>query len=177
VSGSVWIASYVLLWIAVIVLGLTCLALLRQIGVLHARVRPLGAHPAGEGPTLDAPAPPLEDVAWADAPMTLMAFTSPTCEVCKQLLPSLAALRRQYDGLLLLQVDLDQDTRPIFDAFNVRSSPYVVAVDEAGVVRGSGVANSLEQLEELLLQAQHRATGVVDLSSWEEASNGDPAHR
>src|SRR5687768_13784593 len=61
-SGSVWIASYVLLWLAVLALGATVLALLRQIGVLHARLRPLGGHPAGEGPEIDSQAPTLAGV-------------------------------------------------------------------------------------------------------------------
>ncbi len=163
-SGSVWIASYVLLWVTVIVLGLTCLALLRQIGVLHARVRPLGTHPANEGPEVGAAAPPIDGATYGVAPLTLVAFTSPTCEVCRQLLPSLAALRRQYRDVQLLQVDLDAETRAIFDAFNVRSSPYVVAVDRAGVVRGGGVANALEQLEILVEQAlaADPAQGVTD---------------
>lgn len=160
-SGSVWIASYVLLWVTVLVLGLTCLALLRQIGVLHARVRPLGTHPANEGPTVGSAAPPLDGVSYTGAPLTLVAFTSPNCDVCRQLLPSLAALQRQYREVQLLQIDLDADTRPIFDAFNVRSSPYVVAVDRAGVVRGGGVANALEQLEVLVEQALATSRGEV----------------
>jgi len=40
-DGTIWIVSYVLLWIAVVVLGFTVIALLRQIGVLHTRVAPL----------------------------------------------------------------------------------------------------------------------------------------
>ena len=54
-------------------------------------------------------------------------------------------------------VDLDDRTSPTFDAFNVRSTPYLVAVDRAGVVRGRGVANSLEQVEELVVEARHRS--------------------
>ena len=54
-------------------------------------------------------------------------------------------------------LDLDDRTRPTFNAFNVRSTPYLVAVDRGGVVRGRGVANSLEQVEELLDEARHRA--------------------
>ena len=49
-TGSVWIVSYVMLWVAVVVLGVTVVALLRQIGVLHLRVAPMGVHFAGRGP-------------------------------------------------------------------------------------------------------------------------------
>ena len=85
-----------------------------------------------------------------------MAFTSPTCEVCAELRPSLDALRRQYRDIGVHVLDLDDGTRPTFASFNVRSTPYLVAVDADGVVRGRGVANSLEQAEELIVEALAR---------------------
>jgi thiol-disulfide isomerase/thioredoxin len=158
VSGGVWVASYVLLWVLVLVLAFAVVALLRQVGVLHARLHPLGVHFAGEGPAMDAVASPVEGVDYAQKAVTLVAFTSPTCEVCEGLRPSLAAIDREYHDVQLRVLDLDDRTRPTFDAFNVRSTPYVVAVDRTGTVKGRGVANSLEQVEELLaeaLEAQH----------------------
>lgn len=151
-NGSVWVASYVILWAAVLVLSVAVVALLRQIGVLHARLHPLGANFAGEGPALESAAPALPGVAYTDAPLTLLAFTSPGCEVCKVLKPSFDALRRGYPEIQLRELDLESD-RGVFDAFNVRSTPYAVAVDAAGLVRGRGVVNSLEQIEELLDEA------------------------
>ena len=148
-NGSVWVASYVILWVLVLVLSVAVVALLRQIGVLHARLHPLGANFAGEGPALESTAPPIDDVTYRDAPLTLLTFTSPGCEVCKVLRPSLDALRRGYPEVQLREVDLET-ARSVFDAFNVRSTPYVVAVDGGGIVRGRGVVNSLEQIEELL---------------------------
>ena len=151
-SGSAWIASYVVLWALAIVLSVAVVALLRQIGVLHARLHPLGAHFANEGPALGADAPPLPGVDYGRATTTLVAFTSPSCEVCKVLAPSLDALQRTYADVQLVEVDLT-DGRATFDAFQVRSTPYAVAVDGAGVVRGRGVVNSLEQIEELLAES------------------------
>ena len=156
-SGSVWIATYVLLWLAVLALALAVVVLLRQIGVLHARLHPLGVHFAGEGPALDAPAPDLPGADYARTDVTLVAFTAPTCEVCATLRPSLDALDRQYEEVNIHVVDLDDRTSPTFTAFNVRSTPYLVAVDRAGLVRGRGVANSLEQVEELLVEARQRS--------------------
>jgi hypothetical protein len=162
VRGSVWIATYVLLWIAVLVLAVAVVALLRQIGVLHARLHPLGVHFAGEGPELDSVAPPLAgEPPYADAELTLVAFTAPTCEVCAVLRPSLDALRRTYREVRVHVLDLDDRTRPTFNAFNVRSTPYLVAVDRGGAVRGRGVANSLEQVEELLDEARHRSESAA----------------
>lgn len=149
-NGSVWIASYVLLWLAVLGLSVVVVALLRQVGVLHTRLRPLGVHFAGEGPDRLVAAPPVPGVEYADAAMTLVAFSSPTCEVCHELLPSLRAMERQYRDLRLVEVELGERSKPVFSAFNVRSTPYVVTVDRAGVVQGRGVANSLEQVEVLV---------------------------
>ena len=158
-SGGVWIASYVLLWIAVVVLGLAVVVLLRQIGVLHARLRPQGVHFAGEGPARGQPAPPLNlpevdlpeaDVMRAPAALTLVTFTSPTCELCAALLPSLRALERREPDLAVTVVEHSPSTLAAFRAYNVASTPYVVVVDADGIVRGGGVANSLEQVEVLL---------------------------
>jgi thiol-disulfide isomerase/thioredoxin len=158
VSGSLWVTSYVLLWIAVLGLAFAVVALLRQVGVLHARLHPLGVHFAGEGPELHSVAAPLAGVDYHASAVTLVAFTSPTCEVCAGLRPSLAAIQREYADVQLELLDLDDLTRPSFDAFNVRSTPYVVAVDRTGAVRGRGVANSLEQVEELLAEALEAPT-------------------
>ena len=149
-TGDVWVVSYVLLWLAVLGLSVMVVALLRQVGVLHTRLRPLGVHFAGEGPDRLVPAPPVPDVDYATHEMTLVAFSSPTCEVCKRLLPSLRAMERQYRDLSLVEVELGPTTQPVFSAFNVRSTPYVVTVDRHGVVQGRGVANSLEQVEVLV---------------------------
>jgi hypothetical protein len=150
VSGGLWVASYVLLWAAVLVLGAAVVALLRQIGVLHARLRPSGVHHAGEGPARDAPAPA---VGWFDfdaRPLTLLAFTAPDCPVCAALEPSLRRLGRAEPDLALELVRHGPDTAPVFAAYRVSSTPYLVAVDESGIVRGGGIANTLEQVEALL---------------------------
>ena len=152
-SGGVWITSYVLLWAAVLVLAFAVVVLLRQVGVLHARLRPTGVGFAGEGPTVDTPAPDLDEAGW-DARVTLVAFTSPTCTICAALLPSLRALVRDHPDVGLRVVDHHDDTRATFRAWNVSSTPYVVAVDRHGIVRGGGVANSLEQVEVLVAVAQ-----------------------
>jgi thiol-disulfide isomerase/thioredoxin len=152
VNGGVWVASYIVLWVAVVVLGFLVLALLRQVGVLHARLQPMGVHFAGEGPELGAAAPAAGPFPY-DAPLTLVAFTAPTCEVCAALRPALQTLERQYRDIRLVEVESGPSTRSTFRAFNVSNTPYFVAVDGAGVVRGRGVANSLEQLEELVEEA------------------------
>ena len=150
-SGGVWIASYVLLWLAVIVLGFTVVALLRQIGVLHTRIAPMGVHFAGEGPERNEPAPDSEVFDYASLEYTLVVFTSPTCEICAKLEPALDRLATSYDELQLRVVSSDTH-QPTFAAFKVRSTPYLVAVDQEGIVRSRGVANTLDQAEEMLAE-------------------------
>jgi hypothetical protein len=147
-----WVIAYVVLWVVVIALGIAVVALLRQIGVLHARIAPMGTHFAGEGPEIGAVAPTI-GLNYARSPLTLVAFTSATCTICRELKPSIDALRRQEAGLTVHLVSLEDD-RNVFDAFNVRSTPYMITVDRTGRVLGRGVANSLEQIEELIREAR-----------------------
>ena len=151
-TGGVWVVSYVLLWVTVLVLGVVVVALLRQIGVLHTRLRPLGVHQAGEGLDRGEVAPPLPGRAY-EGGVTLVAFTSPTCTICRSLVPSLTAVERDYTDVRVHVLSLEEDTRRLFAAFNVRSTPYVIAIGAAGTVLGGGVANSLEQVEVLLDEA------------------------
>ena len=152
-TGSAWIASYVMLWILVGVLSVAVIALLRQIGVLHARLRPLGAHFAGEGPERFSVAPALPDLDYADAALTLVAFTSPGCSICAELRPGLRALANQYRDVAVHELANGPETAVDFASFQVRSTPYFVAVDRDGVVQGRGVANALEQIEELVRES------------------------
>lgn len=150
-TGGVWIISYLLLWAAVVVLGFSVVVLLRQIGVLHTRVAPMGVHFAGEGPELDTPAPALDDVTYGDDDLTLVAFTSPTCEICDSLKPGLRRLADSYGEVGLHVVD-HADAPDTFARFEVRSTPYLVAVDADGIVRSRGVANTLDQAEEMVAE-------------------------
>lgn len=159
-SGAGWVASYVALWIAVVVMALAIVALLRQIGVLHARLQPMGVHFAGEGPDRLKPAPLPDVFRYGTSRFTLVAFTNPGCEICASLLPGIRALEREYRELTVHVVDHDPATAPVFQAFRVASTPYVVAVDGAGVVRARGVANSLEQVEMMLNEAMAEAEPV-----------------
>lgn len=150
-NGSVWIVSYVLLWAAVVVLGFSVVALLRQVGVLHLRVAPMGVNFAGEGPELDQPAPEIDLTDYHEADFTLLAFTSPTCEICQTLKPDLARLDRAYDEIRLRFVDHERNPDS-FTTFKVRSTPYLVAIDRDGYVRSRGVANTIDQVEEMLAE-------------------------
>jgi hypothetical protein len=162
-SGGVWMASYVVLWAAVGVLLLVVLALLRQIGVLHARLDDVAAAssavdtvglPADEGPPLGEPAPMPGRLGYARAPMTLLAFTASGCELSATLSPLLRVVDAQYgDAVRVVELGLGPRTTGAFESFNVAATPFVVCVDRDGVVRASGRARSLGQLEDLVASA------------------------
>ena len=91
------------LWVAVLALAALVVALMRQVGVLYERVAPAGALMTGRGPAVGE-APPVvhvDDLAGAhhdvgarrtDGRGTLVFFLSPTCPVCKTLLPVVRSL-------------------------------------------------------------------------------------
>jgi methylamine dehydrogenase accessory protein MauD len=93
------------LWIVVAVLAAVVFALVRQIGVLHQRIAPVGALMIGGGPKIGEAVPvlELEDLAGRTLRIggenisgrsTLLFFLSPTCPICESLLPALRAARR-----------------------------------------------------------------------------------
>ncbi len=90
--------SYVILWALVIILSLLVFALARQVGVLHERVAPAGALMPASGPKVGemTEVMPLTDLnghavviggADSEGLATLILFISPTCPVCKSLVP------------------------------------------------------------------------------------------
>jgi methylamine dehydrogenase accessory protein MauD len=95
------IISNFLLWGVVLCLVLVILALSRQIGVLYERVAPMGALTMDKGPGVGEPAPRFElpdllgrriVIGERGQHSQLLFFLSPTCPVCKKLLPILKSV-------------------------------------------------------------------------------------
>ena len=185
------IVSNALLWILVVVLAAVVLALLRQVGILHERVAPVGALLAHGGPKAGEKAPELELPSWsgeaqrlggpaADGRSTLLFFLSPSCPVCKTLLPVLDSVRS--DERRWLRVVLASDgpraeheafvrehrlerlgyllSTELGLAYGVARLPHAVLIDAAGVVRAAGLVNTREHLESLF-EAKERGTASV----------------
>jgi hypothetical protein len=192
-SGGVWTMSYVVLWAAVGVLLVMVLALLRQIGLLHARLDEVGAggrsasglatggsgsvedlDGADEGPELGADAPMPGRLGYGRAPMTLVAFTAAGCELSAMLAPALRRVDHQYgDAVRVLELSLGPRTIAAFEAFNVEATPFVVAVDRDGRVRARGRARSLAQLEDLVASAG--AAALAARSARVDGASATPA--
>lgn len=146
------LVSQVLLWIAVIGLGVLCLALIRQVGVLHERIAPAGALAINQLIKVGDPAPRLTvtDLSGADIAIggaassgrsTFLFFTSPDCPVCKSLLPVVTSvLGREadwLDGIIASDGGTVAQHRATIAEFKLKSWPYVVS-EKLG--RGFGVA-------------------------------------
>jgi methylamine dehydrogenase accessory protein MauD len=186
--------SNVLLWIAVVVLGGVVLALVRQIGVLHERVFPVGALTAPGGPKVGeaAPVATVNDLAGtpvrvggADAAgrRTLLFFLSPTCPVCKTLLPVVLDLARSErpPARVVLASDGDEAehrayaaradlrdvpyvlSREVGLAYQVAKLPYAVLIGGDGVLQAKGLVNTREHLESLFEAAR---LGVASMQEY-----------
>ena len=149
-----WAAAFVVQWILLVVLLLVVVALARQVGTLHLRLGPRGALEIDtEGPALGEAPPPAAARA-ADGRQValggpgarrLVLFSSPTCGVCKEVAPAIgpAAATAGFAA----QVIHDPDAE---GAWNVPGTPFVVVLDERGMVRAKGTVNNLEQIEGLV---------------------------
>jgi methylamine dehydrogenase accessory protein MauD len=185
------VVSNLVLWVLVVLLAGVVLALVRQVGVLHERIAPAGALMASEGPRPGESAPVLRVVDWGGRSLelgapdpegrsTLLFFLSPTCPVCKTLLPVLESARsaerrwlrvviasdgaREEHEAFVGEHGLDRFSyvlsTPLGMAYRVGRLPYAVLVDGEGIVRASGLVNTREHLESLF-EAQERGTASV----------------
>jgi methylamine dehydrogenase accessory protein MauD len=177
-----WLASYFVLWAVVIVLAVLVVALARQIGTLHLRLGPRGAlEMDDEGPALGE-APPHFELADIDGrtrhiggpgEAQLLLFVSPGCSTCEHVLPGVSAaagmgrlapyvltdVDRQESELALKKKRLGAPIVPAAKAaraYEVPGTPYVVMLDEQGVVQAKGTVNNLEQLEGLIDTGRQR---------------------
>jgi len=175
-----WAASYVVLWLVVIVLGVIVIALARQIGTLHLRLTPTGAlEMDDEGPPLGEAPEPIKAatmegervVVGGPGVNRLLLFVSPGCLVCKQVLPSVHALSKDMTAYVITDVDHQESGlafpaenlhvpvipgRDICKSYDVPGTPYVIVLDRSGVVQAKGTVNNLEQMEGLIDTARRR---------------------
>lgn len=173
------VISNVLLWAVVLVLMVTVLALARQIGILYERVAPMGALMLDSGPKVGEAAPRLDIESLSGSRVAiggagnsrsqLLFFLSPTCPVCKKLLPILRSVRHSERSWL--DVVLASDGEPaehlafyrsakltdfpyllsaqLGMALKVGRLPYAVLIGDDGRIRAKGLVNSREQMESL----------------------------
>jgi methylamine dehydrogenase accessory protein MauD len=194
---STLIISNIILWILVLVLVAVVFALVRQIGVLYERVAPAGALMAGKGLKTGELAPvfdlqTLQGQAFrlggerSDGKSTLLFFLSPSCPVCKTLLPVLQAMRKSEADWLEIVLASDGDEkehRAWLKRQKLESWPYLLSpqlgmtmqvaklpfgalIDEKGILCARGLVNSREHIESLF---EAKAQGVASIQEFMQA--------
>jgi len=185
------IAAVVVLSLLVFGLVVAVFALSRQVGIIYERIAPMGALIMDAGPAVGDAAPEFTlasldgrdiTVGGAAAKASLLFFLSPTCPVCKKLLPVLKSTARSEQDWLNIVLASDgeraahekfyrQSKLDVFPyllstelgmAFKVSRLPYAVLLDEAGRVRAKGLVNSREQLESLFTARELGVSSVQD---------------
>jgi len=127
---GLWLASYLVLWVLVVVGCLLLLGVLRQLGLLYRHFEPPAAQQAQEensipalehdGPTIGSPLMDLEEgtingfgtltlTARRDGENTLLMFMSPLCETCQHIVDPLNALATDAARALHLAVIIRGD--------------------------------------------------------------------
>ncbi len=187
------LVSNVLLWCLVIVLALVVLALARQVGVLHERVAPAGALMPTTGPKVGEVTArgTFRDLAGAefvvggpgyDGRATLVLWISPTCPVCRALVPTAVSLAEAERLRLVFASDgdrLDQHQAYVRDlriagypyvvsqalgmSYAVSKLPFAVLIGADGVLRSKGLVNTREHLESLV---ESMRSGIASLQDY-----------
>lgn len=184
-----WLVSYVVNWVLLIALGIFCIAILRQLGLLYVRLGgSLGALQTADGPELGAllPVTNVHDsfgVVRSLLPEAghhkLLVFMSPTCEICDPMVPHMPAFSRSLKSHAeMLVMMTNEDTTGKFSSWKpgapqmvidqslaemlvLPAMPYAVVVDDQGRIVSKGVFNDMVQLESLLNEADSGTNGHV----------------
>ncbi len=186
--------SNLMLWVLVLVLAAMVFALVRQIGILYERIAPAGALMAGSGlktgeeipvfdlETLDGRAIRIGGKS-SNGKSTLLFFLSPTCPVCKTLIPILTAMRKSEANWLEIVFASDgdeQEHRQWLQECKLESWPYILSqqlgmtmvvaqlpfaalIDENGILCARGLVNTREHIESLF---EAREQGVASIQEY-----------
>jgi len=195
------LVSNVILWCVVIVLALVVLALARQVGLLHERVAPAGALMPTTGPKAGERTQPmsLRDLSGteitvggpaADARATLVLWLSPTCPVCRTLVPTAVSMAQAERLRLVFASDGDklEQHRAYVDDLHIAAYPYVVSqafgmsyavsklpfavlIGADGVLKSKGLVNTREHLESLVEAMRAGIATLQDFAAQAERPN------
>lgn len=193
---SALLLSNILLWCVVLMLSVLVFALMRQIGVLHERVFPAGALMTTAGPRVGEAAPVHTVTTWSGKTRqiggnsqsdTLLLFVSPTCPVCKTLIPFVQSVAAAESASIATVFASDGDSdkekaahtqlikgqainpdnyvlsQTLGLAWVVEKLPFAALIDRHGILRAKGIVNSREHLESLF---EAHARGVSSLQEY-----------
>lgn len=166
---GIWLVSYIVLWLLVLGLGVLVVVLYRQLGIMYLGS---AEGVSRDGLELGARAPDfslvdqygnLQRLADYRGRPLLLLFGSPNCSPCRILLPQLHDWAKAHPetGVIWLNAASQQEslefvaetgaTLPIaafapderlMELYKVRVTPFSFLLDENGVVRAKGLANT-----------------------------------
>ncbi|MEA2575970.1 MAG: hypothetical protein QOH93_3268 [Chloroflexia bacterium] len=171
---GIWLVSYIVLWLVVLVLLVLVILLYRQLGIMYLGSAE-GVSRDGIETGSVAPDFSLTDQYgnlqrpqdYRGRPL-LIVFGSPTCGPCKVLLPELHAWAEDHPevGVLWLNAASREEnaryvaeqgvTLPVsahtpadgvVERYRVRVTPFLFFLDEQGIVRAKGLANTRDALD------------------------------
>jgi methylamine dehydrogenase accessory protein MauD len=172
------IVSNVLLWILLAAVAFAVMGLVRQIGVLHGRLAPAGALMMDKGVAVNEAAPQVTasdrhgrpvNFGYAGEKNQLLFFLSPTCPICKSLLPAIKSIAKEQadrlDVVFISDGDMDAQQKLIREhkledatyvvgpevgmTYQIGKLPYAALIDKTGTLRAKGLVNSREHLDSL----------------------------
>ncbi|HEY0068491.1 MAG TPA: redoxin domain-containing protein [Chloroflexia bacterium] len=171
---GIWLVSYIVLWLVVLALLVLVILLYRQLGIMYLGSAE-GVSRDGLEPGTQAPDFSLTDQYgniqrpgdYRGRPLLLL-FGSPHCGPCQVLLPELhawAADHPEVGVLWLNSASPEENARyasekgailpmpahtpgdGVVERFKVRVTPFLFFLDEQGIVRAKGLANTRDALD------------------------------
>jgi thioredoxin 1 len=81
--------------------------------------------------------------------MSLLKFGAKWCGPCKKIQPFVETLESKFPGLVVLYIDIDEDSDNLCDKYNIDSLPtFVLLIDDKEAGRVSGIDK--QELSKLL---------------------------
>jgi methylamine dehydrogenase accessory protein MauD len=191
--STAFLAAFAVQWVVIALLAVMMVGLLRQVGMLHERLGPVGALTLPGGPKVGdiAPAFDLPSLTGGQVRVggmneggtsTLLFFLSPTCAICKTMLPILLSMAREHRGTrLVFASDGDEERQmklivqekltdypfvlstDLGRAHGVAKLPYAVLLDAEGRIVAKGLVNNREHVESLF-EAQR--SGIASIQDY-----------
>jgi len=198
------VVSNIILWCLVIALAVVVIALARQVGLLHERVNPAGALMPTNGPKVGELTDALDlqglnselvRVGGVDPAgmTTLVLWVSPTCPVCKALVPTARSLARHEQFRLVFASDggKPESHHDYVSSLGIKKYPYVLSqslgityavsklpfaalIGADGILKSKGLVNTREHLESLV---ESMETGIQSLQDYVRLAESESDRR
>ena len=201
------VISNIVLWIIVVILALLVFALTRQVGILHERVAPAGALQPTTGPKVGelTTAMELKSVDGSEVSIggesesglaSFVLFISPTCPVCKSLVPTAQSLVNSEKHRMQLVFASDgaeteadiQRHRDYVEELKITAYPYIISqalgmhyqvsklpfallIGSDGTLKSKGLVNTREHMESLIESMDSGITTVQEFVSNIQSDN------